>query len=154
MDKENGIRLALTAAFGLFCAYFQVLVVPIGVLIGVMVLDYLTGMGKAWVAKELSSRIGITGILKKVGYLCIVAIAMVVDYLITSALASAGVILPDNFTVALLVIVWLIINELISILENLAIVGVPMPLWLTKLINKLKAVAEARGDDMVKKEDK
>ena len=41
---------------------------PVLVLVVVMLLDYATGMTKAWNAGELSSRVGLRGILKKVGY--------------------------------------------------------------------------------------
>ena len=40
--------------------------------------------------------------------------------------------------IGLIVTIWLIVNELISILENLAVIGVPLPKWLTKIIGKLK----------------
>lgn len=150
MDKENGIKLALAGAMGLFGAYFQVLVVPLFILIAVMIADYITGMIKASTTNQLNSKKGLAGILKKLCYLFIVAGAMVVDYLIKSSLLSAGVILPESFTIALLVIFWLVINELISILENVAIIGVPMPAWLIKLVKKLRVVAENKGEELTK----
>lgn len=150
MDKENAVKIAITGALGLFGAYFQVLVIPLGILIGVMAVDYVTGMIKAGTTNELNSKKGLVGILKKLCYLFIVAGAMVIDYLIKSLLAGAGVGLPENFTVALLVIFWLIINELISILENVAIIGVPMPSWLVKLVKKLRVVAESKGEEIAK----
>lgn len=153
MSKESGIRLVVTAALGGLCSYFQVLVIPLAVLIGAMVVDYITGMSKAWIQNQLSSRTGMVGIIKKIGYLLIVACAMGLDYLILSSLGNVGIHLPENLTIALLVIIWLIINELISILENLAIVGVPMPGWLTKLVHRLKVIAEAKGEEMVKEEE-
>ena len=44
----------------------------------------------------------------------------------------------------LLVAVWLIINEMISILENLSKLGVPIPDFLTKVIQRLKNSAERK----------
>ena len=49
----------------------------------------------------------------------------------------------------LLVTVWLIFNECISILENVAEIGAPMPPFLVKLIGKLKKTTEDKGEDMV-----
>lgn len=152
MDKENGIKFVLTAALGVFSAYLQALIIPMGILILVMIVDYISGMIKASTTKTLNSRIGLAGILKKLCYLFIVAGAMVVDYIIKSTLFSAGVVLPESFTVALLVIFWLIINELISILENVAIIGVPMPDWLVKLVKKLRVVSENKGEEIAKEE--
>lgn len=63
--KENTIKAALAAALGALCAYGIQLLVPVLVLLVVMVLDYITGMTKAWHAGELSSRVGLWGILKR-----------------------------------------------------------------------------------------
>ena len=46
----------------------------------------------------------------------------------------------------MLVAVWLIINELISILENLTQIGVPMPAFLARLVRRLKISAEQAAD--------
>ena len=89
--KENTIKAALAAALGALCAYGIQLLVPVLVLLVVMALDYITGMAKAWHAGELSSRVGLWGILKKVGYLVIVGVACVVDWLLaTGRTAWAG----------------------------------------------------------------
>ena len=80
--KENTIKAALAAALGALCAYGIQLLVPVLVLLVVMVLDYITGMAKAWHAGELSSRVGLMGHPEKVGYLVIVGVACVVDWLL------------------------------------------------------------------------
>lgn len=48
-----------------------------------------------------------------------------------------------------MVIIWLIINELISILENVAALGGPVPVFLAKLLARLKNTVEkkAEGDE-------
>ena len=66
------------------------------------------------------------------------AVGMVVDYLLTSVLSNVGINLPINYCFGLMVTVWLIINELISILENLDRIGIPLPGFLVKVVNKLK----------------
>ena len=69
------------------------LLVPVLVLVVVMLLDYATGMAKAWNAGELSSRVGLRGILKKVGYVATVGVAAVVDWLLrygAGTLAGTG----------------------------------------------------------------
>ena len=122
--------------------------VPNGIvrLVIAMVVDYGTGMAKAWSAGELCSRTGIRGILKKVGYLVIVAVAMGADYLLRYGLDQVGVHINIEFLIAAIVIVWLIINELISILENVAAIGAPVPEFLLKLIEKLKTVTEKQAE--------
>lgn len=63
--KENAIKAAMAAALGALCAYGVQLLVPVLVLVVVMLLDYATGMTKAWNAGELSSLVGLKGILKR-----------------------------------------------------------------------------------------
>lgn len=143
---ENFWKAIVTAAAAALMAYFKQLVVPVAVLIAVMICDYVTGMTAAWMNKELSSRKGIQGVIKKVFYLMIVAVGMGVDYLITMLGGKLGVQLDVNFVVGLLVIVWLIINELISFLENSGKIGVPMPDFLMKLLDRLKQTTEKKAE--------
>ena len=146
--KENIIKGVLTTAMATFLAYLGNLAIPIMILAVVMLLDYGTGVAKAWIHGSLSSKIGILGILKKVAYLVIVAVGMVIDWIIQAGVDKLHLDFKLEFLFALIVIIWLILNELISILENVADIGVPVPKWLTKLILKLKDQAEeAVGED-------
>ena len=142
------LKLTLIAAVSVVLAYFNALLIPIVVLVAVMVIDYISGMTSAKRTGELSSRLGVMGILKKVGYLALVAVGMVVDYLITSALVHVGVHIQINYCFAMIIIIWLIVNELISILENLGEIGVPIPDFLRKSIKKIKnSVENKAGED-------
>ena len=71
---------------------------PLCVLAAVMIIDYATGIAAAWSCKLLSSRVGVKGIVKKVAYLALVAVGMVVDYLISSALVHVGVDILVNYS--------------------------------------------------------
>lgn len=142
------LKLTLIAAVSVVLAYFNALLIPIIVLVTVMVIDYISGMTSAKRTGELSSRLGVMGILKKVGYLALVAVGMVVDYLISSALVHVGVHIQINYCFAMIIIIWLIVNELISILENLGEIGVPIPEFLRKSIKKIKdGVENKAGED-------
>ena len=145
-DTINPIIAVLAAALGVASSYLVQLIVPLIVLVIAMLADYGTGMVKAWNAGTLCSRTGIRGILKKVGYLVIVAVAMGADYLLRYGLDQVGVHINIEFPIAAIVIVWLIINELISILENVAAIGAPVPEFLLKLIRKLKTVTEKQAE--------
>ena len=112
-----------------------------------MVLDYITGMAKAWHAGELSSRVGLWGILKKVGYLVIVGVACVVDWLLRYGADSLGWNWPVDFLFASIVIIWLVINELLSILENVSAIGAPVPGFLQALLKKLKVHTEDTAEE-------
>ena len=139
------IHILFAGVVGALAAYFNVLAVPLVVLAAVMLIDYVTGMAAASYTKQLNSRAGVIGIVKKVCYLALVAVGMVVDYLISSALVSIGISLQINYCFGMIITVWLIINELISILENLGEMGVPLPSFLTGMIKTLKGKVEEQG---------
>ena len=141
------LKLTVIAALGVIAAYFNVLLIPIVVLVFVMVTDYISGMISAKKSGELSSRLGIMGIAKKVGYLALVAVGMVVDYLISSALVHVGIEIQINYCFALIITIWLIVNELISILENLGELDVPIPNFLRKSIHKIKDSVDSKTGD-------
>ena len=143
MNFLQGVFAAVSAAI---IAYLNILLVPIIVLIVVMIIDYLSGMAQAYVSHTLNSRIGVVGILKKVGYLATVAVAIIADYIISEALMLLGTDIKLSYYIGLVVTIWFIINELISILENLAEIGTPIPKFLTKIIKRLKVTVEKKTD--------
>lgn len=143
-NNDKGLQAIISAAFAAFAVYMGALAVPIIVLMVMMIIDYLSGMSAAWVHGDLSSKVGAKGIVKKVGYMALIVVAMGVDYLIYSGIAAANITVNYNMWFGLLVAVWLIINEMISILENLSKLGVPIPDFLTKIIKRLKNSAERK----------
>ena len=144
---KNLIQTLFAGALAALAAYFNALLIPLIVLVAVMLLDYVTGMISAKRSGEICSRVGVMGILKKVGYLALVAVGMAVDYLISAALVNIGVNMPVNYLFGLMVIIWLIINELISILENLGELGVPMPGFLVNTIKSLKDTVDKKAEE-------
>lgn len=138
----QGVTVLALAALG---AYFHQLAFPVILLVVAMALDYGTGMTAAWIKKELSCKTGIIGILKKLGYMVAVAVAVLVDWVIRVAVEQAGVGVDAPNIFALLVTIWLTLNECISILENLDEIGVPVPEFLMKIIRKLKQTTEEKG---------
>ena len=145
--KDNVWIALLSAVLAAGAAYLRELIVPAIVLAAVMLADYVTGLTRAWVTKQLSSRIGVLGIVKKVAYLFVVGVAIAVDYVVQFAAGKAGLDFGSVYFFGLLVTVWLILNECISVLENLGGIGVPLPGFLTAMIGKLKKTAETRGED-------
>lgn len=142
--ESIGIQAIISAALAAFASYLGALAVPIIVLMVMMIIDYLSGMSAAWSEGTLSSKLGAKGIVKKVGYMALIVVAMGVDYLIYSGVAAADINVGYNMWFGLLVAVWLIINEMISILENLGRLGVPIPEFLKKIIGRLKTSAERK----------
>ena len=146
--KENAIKAVIAILIAGAMAYFKELIGPLIVLGVVMVVDYVTGISAAWVSKELSSRVGLIGIVKKLAYLAAVGVAVVIDYIIQQAIIKVGVELNSiGVYFGLIVTVWLILNECLSILENLAEIGVPLPKFLLSAVERLKKTTEKAGED-------
>ena len=148
--QNKELQFAVSAIFAGLLYYLGIVAVPIMMLIFAMIVDYITGMSAAWYNAELSSKKGIKGIVKKVSYLALVVAAMIIDWLISQGLQQINVDLHYSVFFAVLVAVWLIINELISTLENLSRMGVPIPSFLKKIINRLKTTvdeSEEKKDD-------
>ena len=145
--KENILQALFATAIGVIAAYLNVLLVPLIVLIVVMLIDYFTGMAQAYVSHTLNSRIGVTGIIKKIGYIIAVTVGIVADYLISSTLVNCGINVTINCCIGMIVTVWFIINELISILENLSEIGTPLPKFLISIVKRLKTTVEAKTNE-------
>lgn len=145
--KENILQALFAAVVGAIAAYLNVLLVPLIVMLAVMVVDYFTGMAQAYISHTLNSRIGVTGILKKIGYIIAVAVGIVADYLISSALVNCGINITINCCIGMIVTVWFIINELISILENLSEIGTPLPKFLVSIVKRLKNTVETKTNE-------
>ncbi|MEJ8306676.1 phage holin family protein [Saccharibacillus sacchari] len=88
----------------------------INLLLILVVVDWLTGWAAAWMRGELRSRVGFNGIVRKVAIFAVVAIAHLID----------GV-LGDMHTFRDAVIFFYLANELLSVVENMGKMGVPMP---------------------------
>ena len=139
---KNFLQALFAGAVGALAAYFNVLLIPLAVLMGAMLIDYITGMAGAAYTGEINSRVGVIGIVKKVCYLALVAVGIVLDYLITAALVQIGIAIQINYCFGMIVTIWLIINELISILENLGELNVPLPHFLVSIVKNLKGRVE------------
>ena len=91
-----------------------------------IVLDYLSGLIKAYNTKTLSSRIGFRGLLKKLGILILVMVAVLVDR-----------VTGNSGAIRTVIIYYFVANEGLSIIENLSAAGGPIPKYLK---NALKAL--------------
>ena len=113
-------------------------------LIVFMVLDYITGLMCAVIDKKLSSAVGFKGICKKVLILMLVGVANVVDIHIVgtgSALRSA-------------VICFYLSNEGLSLLENAAHIGLPIPDKMKDVLAQLHGRTDEKKDETQEDEQK
>ena len=92
-----------------------------------IVLDYISGLIKAYECKVLSSKIGMRGILKKVGVLLVVMLSVLIDR-----------VTGETGAIRTLVIYYFVANEGLSILENLGEAGLPIPKFLKDALKNLR----------------
>ena len=128
--EQNGnltktiLALGATALHFLFGGWS----LPLQILVAVVTIDYITGLGAAFVGKRLDSSIGARGIARKVGFMVLVAVAHLLD-------KGTGMAAPVLQTAT----IWfLIANEGISITENLGEIGVPIPRTLQDALKRLR----------------
>ena len=139
------ICAALTALWGWFGWVVFAWVVS-------MVIDYLTGSAAALRAGEWSSKAARDGIWHKVGSIVAVIVAALLDVVIGHLLANVpGVELPFTYSVLLspLVVIWYILTEAGSIIENAGALGAPIPAWLAKMIAVLESKVDEAGDQLI-----
>lgn len=95
--------------------------------------DYITGIMAGVVEKKISSEVGFKGIFRKVVIFILVSIAHIID----------SKILGNGSAIRTAVIFFYISNEGISILENAARIGLPIPEKLMEVLHQLN-----REDDI------
>ena len=121
------VQIAITAIggwLGYFLGGMDGLMIALIVL---MTLDYISGVMCAIIDRKLSSAVGFKGICKKVFILMLVGVAHIIDLHVVgtgSALRSA-------------VICFYMSNEGLSLLENAAHVGLPIPDKLKDILSQL-----------------
>lgn len=140
------IKAGVIAVVSALMSWLGILAVPVFLLVGCNIIDYATGLVAAKYRNDsISSYKGIRGIIKKVCMWFLVIIGAFMDVLIQYAVDTAGIPLVVPFVVATVVAVWLVVNEIISILENMIDIGVTLPPFLVPLAKYIKKQVEEKA---------
>ena len=126
----TGVAAAVSAALGWLVVAF----------VGCMALDWITGTMVAKSKGEWSSAVARQGCWHKIGSAVAVIVALIFDWLIATILTNIpGIALPFDYSVFLgpVVLVWYIVTELGSIVENAGALGAPIPAFLQAAIKSL-----------------
>ncbi len=151
MDNNNiflAVKAAIVGVFGAFGAAFGWLGWLVLAWVACMVVDWLSGSSAAMKAGQWSSAQARAGIWHKAGMIVVVIVAAVADKVLAIVLANIPG-LPIDYTVLLLpmVLVWYILTELGSILENAAAMGAPVPEFLVNILAAAKEKVEVATED-------
>jgi toxin secretion/phage lysis holin len=98
------------------------------ILVILMIIDYLTGIAKAFLEKKLASAIGWRGLFKKISIIVIIVVCHQADMLISNST-------PIFKTMGCF---YYAANEGLSILENVGTIGLPLPGFLKNALQLLK----------------
>lgn len=153
--NENYVKAFLTAIFAFISSILGVLAVPAILMVVSNIIDYATGlMASPYRDEDINSYKSIRGIMKKVCMWLLVVVGAIIDQLILYASDAAGITVPFTFLVACIVAIWIICNEIISILENIKDMGVALPAFLEPLVENIKSQVENKAvvDDKDKNE--
>ena len=138
MNKAQMIFNTISAAVGAVLGFlFGEVNGLLWALIAFMALDYVTGVIIAVINKKLSSEIGFRGLAKKFLILIFVAVGHILD---ANVLGGQAVCMSA-------VMLFYIANEGVSIIENAALLGLPVPQKLKDILEQLKT-KEGKDDDV------
>lgn len=121
------INIIMATIWTFFVWLFGAWDLPLMTLVTFMVLDYITGITKAFINKQISSEYGGKGILKKSTIFIILIVAVSLDRL-----------LGQGWVFRSITCFWYIGNEGFSILENIIAIGIPVPEELKNALIQLK----------------
>lgn len=143
----------LAAAGGAIASFFVSMPPLVWILIAVMTIDYITGlicgaMGKSQKTESgyLASHAAFHGLLKKALIILVVTLAYLLDLAVSK---GAGIQFEAVMGATCL---WFIASEGLSVLENVASMGVPVPKILLQLLEIMRNKGEAQVPEEKKTE--
>ena len=141
---KNRVQALVTTIMGALSSLLGVLFVPVILLVACNIIDYATGLMAAPYRKDgkISSYKSFRGILKKISMWILVIVGSLMDQMVTYTASMFGWRNPVSFLIACLVAIWLVCNEIISILENVQDVGLQLPKWMLPLVKHIKLQAD------------
>ena len=124
----TGIQVAFSAIGGMLGWFLGGMDGFLYALLAFVAIDYITGVMVAAIQKKVSSEVGFKGICRKVLIFILIGMANIVDVQI----------IGNGSAIRTAVIFFYLSNEGISILENTAIIGLPVPQKLKDVLEQLK----------------
>lgn len=147
MNKANFIKAAVAALSGLASSFFHAygaIFICVCVAIG---LDVVTGLIKSKVTGvPISSKVGAAGFWRKVALFFALAFGIFLDAFIPLMFGVVAVDLPFKMPVGMIIGCYIVINESISIFENLdKAAPTALPKWIKKLLKGAGKTIEDGG---------
>lgn len=146
--KDNAKLGILSSIFAILTSWLGNLAIPVYTLVACNIIDYITGVTAAKNrGKVVSSSYGFMGIVKKIFMWFLIYLGVLIDRMLEYIVASLNIPIVFPYVVGCAVAIWLVLNEIISILENMNDIGVPMPPFLMPLVQRLKVQVEKKTEE-------
>lgn len=133
------IKILIFTFISLVISYYTSISLPILLLTISCILDIITGILKSlYVKNRFTFSKFVWGFIKKLCMLILIFIGISLDIIISYTVENFNIIFPTHNLFGGLIGIWLVLDELLSILRNLIVLEVPMPNFLISVIKKLK----------------
>lgn len=154
MNSMEKIKAIFVTVFGTIFSWLGILAIPVIILLGLNIADYVTGIAAAPYRdvsdeRPVKSYKSIRGIQKKVCMYLLILVGWIVDTMLCTTLKQAGFTFSWPNIFATVITCWLIFNEIISLLENIDDIGTPIPPFLMPIMKMIrqKITLESESDE-------
>lgn len=142
--KMDKIKTTLIIIISAIMDFLGILAIPVFLMVACNIIDYITGlMASKFREEQISSYKGIRGITKKVCMWLLVLVGSFIDIIINYTAEYMGIGFKIPFIVATFVAVWIVVNEMLSILENIIDIGVVLPPFLMPIVRLIRKEVES-----------
>lgn len=143
-DKAKEIRGVVAAVIGFLTALWGWVGWAVMFWAALILIDYITGSMAAKREKNWSSAIARDGLWHKAGEIFAVMTAALCDVALKVVIEGSGISLPWDITMIVtpIVLLWYILTEAGSIIENCGRLGAPVPSWFKKRVDTYKDVLD------------
>lgn len=142
--KMDKIKTTLIIVISAIMDFLGILAIPVFLMVACNIIDYITGlMASKFREEQISSYKGIRGITKKVCMWLLVLVGSFIDIIINYTAEYMGIGFKIPFIVATFVAVWIVVNEMLSILENIIDIGVVLPPFLMPIVRLIRKEVES-----------
>lgn len=139
MQTQTIIKLVILTAVSAIASYFDKYVPVLCCVLVSVIFDVITGLVRCKITGEvLSSKVGIIGFWKKLALLLALFFGIFIDVYIPILLGISGINIPFSLPIGTFIGCYIILNENISILENLSRSGVILPKWIKQFFKDAK----------------
>lgn len=146
------IKVGFTTVFTAIFSTLGLLTIPIILLVGANIVDYITSLSAAASRGEsIRGQLGFRGVMKKIHMYFLILMGGALDILLKYTMGAFNLdeiftikVMNLDFLIATVIALWLLFNEMISILENMSDAGTSIPPFLYPLLKKIQGELDDR----------